>query len=472
MSPTALAPGAVEVAHKENMYEWDRTTGRFQLINILPGGAPGPEEGLHLGAGGEEDQTEHAISSDGSSVIWTSDLRLYEREHIGTAQAETVQADAALGGEGEYKTASSDGSKIFFTKGNLSTRDLYEFDVDTGLTTDMAPNVLGVLGASEDGSYVYYVNTGYNLELWHNGATKLIATLSPNDEHFGVNKVGVAFDWTPEVGIRTARVTPDGKHVIFMSERSITGYDNTVSHGTSCVDDSIGNPQPAQCQEVFLYDAETEHLSCVSCNPDGSPTGPSGIPGGTESSVHLTTYQSRALSEDGSRVFFDTLDGIAPQDTNGSEDVYEWERDGAGGCAVAAGCVSLISGGVSQEGSAFVDASTNGSDLFFITREQLVGQDIDQNVDVYDAREGGGVASPSALACSGSGCQGVPLAPPTFATPPSVTYAGVGNFAPPTAPEKTVTPTHKPKPKHKKKKKTKHKKKTVRKAGATTRRPS
>ena len=36
----------------------------------------------------------------------------------------------------------------------------------------------------------------------------------------------------------------------------------------------------------------------------------------------------------------------------------------------------------------------------------------------------------AALACTGTGCQGVPPAPPIFATPSSVTFNGVGNFEP------------------------------------------
>jgi hypothetical protein len=40
-------------------------------------------------------------------------------------------------------------------------------------------------------------------------------------------------------------------------------------------------------------------------------------------------YQSRRLS-DGGRVFFNSDDGLVPQDVNGMEDVYEWEREGVG----------------------------------------------------------------------------------------------------------------------------------------------
>ena len=64
------------------------------------------------------------------------------------------------------------------------------------------------------------------------------------------------------------------------------------------------------------------------------------------------------------------------------------------------------------------------------TRAQLAGQDQNDNFNLFDARVGG-VPPLSAPACSGTGCQGVPPAPPIFATPSSVTFNGVGNFPPP-----------------------------------------
>ena len=71
-----------------------------------------------------------------------------------------------------------------------------------------------------------------------------------------------------------------------------------------------------------------------------------------------------------------------------------------------------------------------GSDAFIVTRAQLAPEDENDAFDVYDVRVG--ARRPvSAPACSGTGCQGVPAPPPTFATPPSATFNGVGNFPPP-----------------------------------------
>jgi hypothetical protein len=89
----------------------------------------------------------------------------------------------------------------------------------------------------------------------------------------------------------------------------------------------------------------------------------------------------------------------------------------------------LLSGGESSDYSFLVDADPAGENVFFTTRARLVTQDRDEHVDLYDARVHGGFPE-SSLACTGTGCQGVPPAPPTFATPSSATFNGLGNFLP------------------------------------------
>jgi hypothetical protein len=137
------------------------------------------------------------------------------------------------------------------------------------------------------------------------------------------------------------------------------------------------------------------------------------------------------MSDGGGRVFFDSAVPLVPQDTNGKQDVYEWEREGTGSCtagsAANGGCVYLLSGGTSRQDSWFIGASASGDDAFVVTRAQLVSQDRNEAFDLYDARVGG-VEPVGESACTGADCQGTPAAAPTFATPPSVTYNGVGNF--------------------------------------------
>jgi hypothetical protein len=189
-----------------------------------------------------------------------------------------------------------------------------------------------------------------------------------------------------------------------MSDRSLTGYDNT--------DVVSGQPD----EEVYLYDARRNHVVCVSCNPTGArPRGvfdagegaqllvdhseqwkrhwlAGSIPGWTPVDLGHANYQSRYLSDNG-RLFFDSPDLLVPQDTNGKENVYEYEPPGEGDCettssafdASAGGCLRLISSGTSSDESAFLDASASGNDVFFLTAARLVPQDVDSIFDVYDA---------------------------------------------------------------------------------------
>ncbi len=64
--------------------------------------------------------------------------------------------------------------------------------------------------------------------------------------------------------------------------------------------------------------------------------------------------------------------------------------------------------------------------------------------ELYDARVGGGFATPS-VACSGTACAGEVQHPPSFETPASSTFPGGGNLLPPTpaAPDNgPPKPTH------------------------------
>jgi hypothetical protein len=440
--------------HRLKQFLYDSVGGHSYPVNVLPGGELEPN--ARFGStesvkepGVLESNFSHVISADGTRIFWTAaepieneggtvtgerPKAIYVREDDTSPDARTVQVDGAVGGGGLYWTASADGSKVFFTKG-----DLYEYDVESGLTTDLTPGVevQGVLGASEDGEYIYYVDSAYRLYVWHGGASTFIATLSPQDgkgvDPFGEN----AGAWQQSLGSRTSEVTPDGHSLVFMSIQSLTGYDNertTVN--------SEGEEREHLLDEVFDYEVGTGKLTCVSCNPSGEPPGPIEmeaqrptrpkvfgglIPMSGEAEY---VYQPRVISDDGSRVFFDSAEPLVPQDTNGWLDVYEWERDGSGSCEEAQGCIYLLSGGTDPENSYLIGAGSSGNDVFVLSRAQFVAQDRGDEDVLYDVRADG--VQPAAVpSCSGSGCQGVPPAPPIFATPSSVTFEGVGNFSTP-----------------------------------------
>jgi hypothetical protein len=439
------APGVV------NLYEW--AAGRLSVAGILPAseGGKAPAEGSYAGPGGPalggvrggatgKFYTQDTISADGARIFF-SDAgtgRIYMRE------PEAERTIAVSVGPAYWRAATADGNYVFYTEGE----DLYRFDVESetreALTSGSA-GVLGTLGiATENGVYAYFVATGVlagnenankekaeagkgNLYEWQDGETIFIARL-------GTKGLDPA-DWRgfldtselqgPAQGEKSSRVTPSGTTALFTSQAQLTSYDN------------------AKYDELYLYEASDTKLICVSCNPNGVPV---------TSDTYLTNngeldrepgaraFLTRNLSDDGSRIFFQTQEALVPQDTNGQMDVYEWEREGAGSCeptspnfsASSGGCLYLISTGQSSSPSYFGDASANGDDVFFFTRQSLVSQDRDENADIYDARVDGGIAAqnpPLPTGCTGEGCLAPVDPPPAFAAPAETTFAAAGNLA-------------------------------------------
>ncbi|MGH3430357.1 MAG: hypothetical protein ACRDQZ_22785, partial [Mycobacteriales bacterium] len=312
--------------------------------------------------------------------------------------------DEEAGGGGTFQAASADGSIAFFIKAG----HLYRHSAETDTSEPLAEEgVAGVLGISADGSSVYYQDAA-GLFLWDEGATTPVA---PGAE------AAQPSDWPPTTG--TARVSPDGSHLAFLSAAPLTGYDNT--------DQQTGEADT----ELYLYDAETDELSCASCNPTGeAPQGSSSIPGAIangEGEAATDTYKPRDLSVNGNRLFFDSRDALVANDANNAQDVYQWEAGGEGSCSQAAGCLSLISAARGGEASSFIDASADGSDAFFLTAQSLVPSD-PGSVDLYDARVGGGFPLPEVpTPCEGDACQSVPSAPEDPS--PATLVPGPGNPA-------------------------------------------
>ena len=507
-SSEALAPG---VPAGGGLYE--QAEGRPQLVSVLPGNQP-VAEGL-LGEQGSftAGNTRMAVSADGTRVVWEDRQRRHYLRDV--VRGETVAIDGAQGAPepqnttSVYQTANADDSRVFFTSPDRLTADstaadaagglgdLYVFEVTSGKSEPLAgrltdltvasgaeetAGVRGVIGASEDGSDVYFVAAGVlgngtehgagdggdNLYVEHYDEAGMRWT-SP---HFiAALTEGDALTWGArgeDLSYLTSRVSPDGEYLAFMSERSLTGYENR--------DASSGVPD----EEVFLYSAGTGRLVCASCNPSGArPLGvfrggvyrerlwdfgglwagrwvAGDIPGWTAASSGSSLYQARYLSNSG-RLFFNSSDALVPADVNGEEDVYEYEPTGVAGCGEASlgasiaasegGCVGLISAGTSSEESAFMDAGESGADVFFLTESRLSPRDYDNSLDLYDAHEctaAAPCAPPVPLTpppcTTGDACKPGPTPQPTlFGEPSSETFSGAGNVAA-AAPQVKATP--------------------------------
>lgn len=393
--------------------------------------------------------------------------------------------------------ASADGSKAFFlTSQQLvdgdtdHTADLYEYDFDNppgknlvqlsaGGAGDLTPGsgaeVQGVVGTSSDGSHVYFVAKGVlttvpdlSLPSGHqvaeagadnlyavetsSGQTSFVAELCSgasesgsvsdpqcpsalNSETFeGTNDTAL---WDEENQERRAQTTPGGRYLVFTTYAKLTPGDE----GTA--------------QDVYRYDFQTGELTWVShCAPDDS-----GCPAGTTNDTNATIPPSadevrnfgasadindrgRAISEDGSTIVFSTGERLQANVADAGSNVYEWHE----------GVVSMISdgqtaAGESEKPGAVVGMSASGSDIFFLTRTPLVGQDTDQLVDVYDARIDGGFPAPTPeSSCSGEACQGAPSPPSVLGGTGTSSFTAGGNLTPGSTSSPSPVEESKPKP--------------------------
>jgi hypothetical protein len=507
----------------EETYEWadGETSGLIVGSGIGGGAEPGEDNGGIL-----SNDSWRSVSADGSRVFYTSpegylipDRQVWVRENPMSSvedcsvpgDACTVEVSASqrkvldpLGpGSARFRGASVNGVHVFFTDcskltedatavaDGTSTRcipgdevgnDLYEYDLETGVLSDLTVDdlpadplgaqVIGVADISEDGSYVYFVTRGTlagenaegkqpvsgepNLYVAHyeggSWRTRFIVTLaaptnnaekeSTNAEELnGRSEIamgGDSADWSQSPPLDTVRDTPDGTHLAFLSMKALTGYDNEQAEPGECethrTESVYLGPEGGECREVFSYDAVSQKLVCASCNPSGArPTGPSSFGEiQTYAEIELKHYTPRNFSENGERLFFDSNDALVAHDSNGRRDVYEWEQDGEGSCGQSEGCVYPISDVAGDYESFFLDADPAGQNVFFGTEDQLVPSDTDFHIDVYDARVGGGYpVSVSPPVCdNGDSCKGPEVPQPSvFGAPASSTFTGAGNVA-------------------------------------------
>src|SRR4029077_15693931 len=151
--------------------------------------------------------------------------------------------------------------------------DLYAYQTETGelanLTVDNGDvngaQVLGVAGASGDGSVVYFAANGdldgggpattgnltieehlsgqCGLYVWNNGTISYIAkvccsNIAPREA---------------EGGLPSSMVSEDGGVILFESSENLPSYNA----------EGVG--------EFYRYELETEHLQCITCTPTGAP---------------------------------------------------------------------------------------------------------------------------------------------------------------------------------------------------------
>ncbi len=391
----------------------------------------------------------HAVSTDGHAIFWTARCpapavwaRIDGTTTIKVSSSDCTRASGDPGGVCNAATvpplfqgANAAGTRVFFTTSQQlvdndtdATQDLYECDIPTSAPEPVGPtnpcpslhevsgaasgaDVQGVTRISDDGSRVYFVATGvlasnhgaddvtaaagdHNLYVWErdsahpDGETTFVGKLDPSDGDL----------WGPDNAPgRAAQTTDDGRYLIFVSRAAL------IDSGPQADTDAAA--------DVYHYDADTGTLKRLSTDVDGR----GGNEPGRDAQFHPVIYQHvrattrprEAMTDDGRAAIFFTDEALSPADTNGGYDVYMW-RDGH---------VSLISSGrptsdaLVDLGTLTASISSSGRDVYFATTAQLTANDVDTQLDIYDARVDGGFDLSSSPGCVGDACQGERSAP-------------------------------------------------------------
>ncbi|HET8955968.1 MAG TPA: hypothetical protein VFN18_09955 [Solirubrobacterales bacterium] len=387
---------------------YDRTAdGVLHVISLKPGNTPlvGSEKGVYQGA-----------SLDGKGVAFEVNSKTLYLRYDNT---ETYEI-----GEGvEFAGIAEGGNLIFYSKGG----QLWRFDALTDERTPFSSGAVTPVHVSPDGSTAYFVSTAklssepnpngafpkagqQNLYISNEGEVRFVGTVTERDvigKNGAVEQVdglGLWLDAVAEptpgrLGNDPSRTTPDGSVLLFQSRAPLDGYD------------------PEGHAEVYRYDSQAEELQCLSCNPTGgAATGDDTFQSeGREGfALYFPQVWIENLRSDGRRAIFQSLEALVPGDTDGHQDVYEWEDEGVGSCTREGGCVSLISSGHSSRNDYLWAVSSSGDDVFFLTSDLLLPSDLDQTPSIYDARVGGGFPETGSAECQGEGCR------PQMSPPPAL----------------------------------------------------
>jgi len=435
----------------DKLYEWDN--GVIRNVGILPSDEGGAPVRARAGRGTSVPftfYTHNAISSDGARIFFTNpdNGQIYMRSDGATttrvSKSERRDPDPTPQ-PAQFRAATPDGSRVFFTSEELLSdgvsggRNLWRWDAGAPegsrlvqVSTDevpgdeSAPFVVGVLGVSNDGDWAYFIARGPLVDdmpptgatvpviyQWHAGRLRYVGKLRAGfllEERFTGDP-----EWLSVV--KTSRVTTDGRNVLWVTSEG----DQLSPHDHGSCD---GDP----CEEIYVFSTDANsgngRVVCVSCDPSGAPATASSlfITHVATGAALQTSHLVQPLTQDGRFAFFQTAARLVDRDKNDQFDVYEYD--------LVQDRLSLLSSGRADAfDSYFMDASASGRDVFFATRERLVGWDVDASYDIYDARVGGGLPEPPrpTLPCNDDQCQGTLGAPPALNVPTTRTFRGIGN---------------------------------------------
>ena len=232
----------------------------------------------------------------------------------------------------------------------------FNAEVAGGYAFDTIPS-----GVSEDGARTYFVtqetlvseDTDSSSDIYQreNGVTTIVSD-------------DASMSGDPNVAPSYAGISADGSSAFFVTSEAL----NTDT-GPSDTDGS---------QDVYVRDdGVLKLLSAGEINGNG-PFGASFV------SFYVGTRWGSGATHDGDYAVFETSEQLTVDDNDSSRDVY--------GRNLTTGVTARLSRGTGSDNGAF-DASfggmsQDGAHVFFTSTEQILAEDTDSHVDVYDRRPG------------------------------------------------------------------------------------
>jgi hypothetical protein len=380
-----LLPSDAGRSEGESIYQ--SRSGQLQQVDVATDGSLLSSCGSSVPPGGASG-AERIYFLNPASEGCESPPRIFLREGDDTttevSQSRCTGEDCGPDERASVTGVTPSGSVAFFSTSQRlvnadqnTKRDLYRFDAATNAVELVSPGTSGMEGevaeeaihtsvdvhTSVDGERTYFYSqgrllpgegseTGANLYLASPGGLRFVAPVGPKDP---------------------LQISEDGRLAVVSTKARLSSLDE---------DESV---------DTYRYDAGRGEFTLLS----HSNTGGDGAFDATIASPiqdPFDSFEHRAVSADGSRVFFSTAEQLLPEDENEALDVYEWN----------AGRLDLISSGTGTDPAKFAGSSADGGTVAFLTAASLLPSDRDGgDIDVYVARPGGGFpeGSPEAAEC-------------------------------------------------------------------------
>lgn len=316
-----------------------------------------------------------------------------------------VTREASLGPTGgndafaaQFLAIDPDGEKVFFsTRERLtaadkdSATDIYVRDLESNTTTLVSAGSASCAasgcgnGDVEAGAVDGGVVDGGN-EVFFISSEKL--TTQDGDESADVYLRDLEAGTTTLVsagGSPCSGTCGSGPKAAFFQGASADGSKAIFTTAESLV--SADTDSEADLYERNLTSGETKLVSTPGAGPEACPA------------AHNCEPSNSGVSADGSHVFFETNEMIAAGDGDDAQDVYDWSG------SIASLVSTGPSGGDGTANALFEGSSTDGSEVFFATAEQLLAADTDSVQDIYVRRAG---ASTELVSVGDPSCSGLP----------------------------------------------------------------